>query len=443
MSKSKHITLTEYQRLYIGEGGDARGQGISKKQFEALEAFVLKNEAAGYGNYLKLGHTKGLGKVLQAQNYIGVIQLHDGLTIEILPKIANLDDGKHVDEVRKIVVKMLKTLRDSPFKEVNTADLQVQKMPLLEVFIGMFLQGVAKLVQRGIKNDYITREENSPFLKGKLLFAEHLKRNLVHKERFFIAYDNYLPDRDENRLIKTTLSFLYKLSKSSSNQQRIREFLFVFDEVEVVHDIKTAFSKVKLNRQMKDYEQLMIWCRLFLLGNSFAPSKGNDVAFSLLFDMNVLFESYVGHYLKKHCTGQVSLQDKGHYLACQGNVGKFALKPDIVIDGGTTIADTKWRLLSEDKLNVGISQGDVYQMYAYATKYQEEGRKCEQIFLIYPKTERTEKIDTSYCFKGVGLDKDVPLNIVFFDLQKGEFKDGNGLLGGQHAYRVCITLTKP
>lgn len=82
-------------------------------------------------------------------------------------------------------------------------------------------------------------------------------------------------------------------------------------------------------------------------------------------------------------------------------------------------------------------------MYAYATKYQEEGRKCEQIFLIYPKTERTEKIDTSYCFKGVGLDKDVPLNIVFFDLQKGEFKDGNGLLGGQHAYRVCITLTKP
>lgn len=56
-----------------------------------------------------------------------MIQLHDGLTIEILPKIANLDNGKHVDEVRKIVVKMLKTLRDSPFKEVNTADLQVQK----------------------------------------------------------------------------------------------------------------------------------------------------------------------------------------------------------------------------------------------------------------------------------------------------------------------------
>lgn len=69
-------------------------------------------------------------------------------------------------------------------------------------------------------------------------------------------------------------------------------------------------------------------------------------------------------------------------------------------------------------------------MYAYATKYQQMGRECKQIFLIYPATESTEKIDTSYCFKGVGSDKGVPLNIMFFDLQKGEFKDGNSLLGG-------------
>ena len=66
-------------------------------------------------------------------------------------------------------------------------------------------------------------------------------------------------------------------------------------------------------------------------------------------------------------------------------------------------------------------------MYAYATKYQQKGRECKQIFLIYPATENTEKIDTSYCFKGVGLGNGIPLNIVYFDLQKGEFKDGKCL----------------
>ncbi len=63
--------------------------------------------------------------------------------------------------------------------------------------------------------------------------------------------------------------------------------------------------------------------------------------------------------------------------------------------------------------------------------------------ILIPSTENTVKIEKSYCFKRVASDKDVPLNNGFFDLQKGEFKDGNGLLGGQHAYRVYITLTKP
>ena len=50
--------------------------------------------------------------------------------------------------------------------------------------------------------------------------------------------------------------------------------------------------------------------------------------------------------------------------------------------------------------------------------------ECKQIFLIYPTTENSEKIDSGYCFKGVGSDKGVPLNIVFFDLHEGKFNNG-------------------
>jgi 5-methylcytosine-specific restriction enzyme subunit McrC len=168
---------------------------------------------------------------------------------------------------------------------------------------------------------------------------------------------------------------------------------------------------------MKDYEQVLSWCNVFLLGNSFAPSKGHDVALSLLFDMNVLFEAYVGHYLRKHCSSAVSLQDKGHHLACQDNKGVFALRPDIVIDGGKTIADTKWKVLSEDKGYQDISQSDVYQMYAYATKYKD----CQRIALIYPKIGDS-KVNSSYFFKSIQCDtdghKNIPLNILFFDLSQ-------------------------
>ena len=60
-----------------------------------------------------------------------------------------------------------------------------------------------------------------------------LNRNYIHKEKFYVQYQEFTRDRIENRLIKTALLYLYKKSKSNSNVKRIREFLFVFDEIKV------------------------------------------------------------------------------------------------------------------------------------------------------------------------------------------------------------------
>ena len=42
--------------------------------------------------------------------------------------------------------------------------------------------------------------------------------------------------------------------------------------------------------------------------------------------------------------------------------------------------DTKWKnLVDKPRLNYGISQADMYQMYAYAKKYE-----TSEIWLLYP-----------------------------------------------------------
>lgn len=397
------MILKEFEFLqYKNESGK---NYIKKDSFEALEKFVLENESE---QYLKITTKKGFGKVLQAQNYVGVIQTKDGTTIEILPKIKELENEKS----KEILIKMLKTLKKSPFKNFNTANLKASKMLLLEIFISMFLEELSKLIQKGIKSDYVQKEENLKFLKGKLKISEQIKQNSVHKERFFVQYEEFSSDRVENRLIKTTLEYLYKKSKSNKNQQRIREFLFVFDEIKVSHNIKTDFEKIKLNRQMKDYEQILLWCKTFLLENSFSPYKGNDIAFALLFDMNLLFESYVYDYLKrKGGFKYIKNQDKKHYLAYENEKGRFALKPDIVIDEGKIIVDTKWKILSESKSNQGISQSDIYQLYAYGTKYE----TCEKLYLIYPKDE--VELGNLYHYYE---DKELPLKVLFFDVENLE-----------------------
>ena len=405
------MILKEYSFLQTTYKDNKEYPYIKPDTFEALEKFVLENEETA--QYLKITTKKGFGKVLQAQNYVGVIQTKDGTTIEILPKIKNATTEKSKD----ILIKMLKTLKNSPFKNLSVANLKSSKIPLFEIFISMFLEELAILVRNGIKSDYISKEENLKFLKGKLKISEQIKYNTIHKERFFVQYEEFISNRVENRIIKTTLQFLYNKSKLNKNQQRIREFLFVFDEIEISHNIKTDFSKIKLNRQMKDYQQVLLWCKTFLFENSFSPYKGNDIAFALLFDMNLLFESFVYSYLKKSSNFQdIKSQDRTHHLAYENGIGRFRLKPDIVINGGKIIADTKWKILSEDKAYNGVLQDDMYQLYAYGTKYD----NCEKMYLIYPFDELIIKNSYNY-FKN----KELKLDILFFDVYKKEFKGKN------------------
>ena len=405
----KEFILKEFE--YLQYKDNTKDNFIKKETFDSLEKFVLENEKTA--QYLKITTKNGFGKVLQAQNYVGVIQTKDGTTIEILPKIKNATTEKSKD----ILIKMLKTLKNSPFKNLSVANLKSSKIPLFEIFISMFLEELTVLVRNGIKSDYISKEENLKFLKGKLKISEQIKYNTIHKERFFVQYEEFISNRVENRLIKTTLQFLYNKSKLNKNQQRIREFLFVFDEIEISHNIKTDFSKIKLNRQMKDYQQVLLWCKTFLFENSFSPYKGNDIAFALLFDMNLLFESFVYSYLKKSSNFQdIKSQDKTHHLAYENGIGRFRLKPDIVINSGKIIADTKWKILSEDKAYNGVLQDDMYQLYAYGTKYD----NCEKIYLIYPFDELIIKNSYNY-FKN----KELKLDILFFDVYKKEFKGKN------------------
>lgn len=398
-TKMKTITIKEFEYLQCRNKNEKNY--ISENIFKTLENFALKNESY---NYLKPIYKKGYGKVLQVQNYVGVIQTKN-ILIEILPKLSNFDDEK----LRQIVINMLKTLKKSPFKKLNFSNIKNIKMPLLEIFISIFLEELSILIKKGLKSDYILKEENLKFLKGRLKLKEQIKKNFIHKERFFVEYDEFLVDRIENRLIKTTLKYLYNLSNSMQNQKRIREFLFVFEEVGISHNIKSDFAKIKLNRQMRDYENILLYSKIFLQNKSFTPFNGDDIVYALLFDMNLLFESFVGDYIKKRCKN-VSLQDKTHHLVKTPK--KFALKPDIVINNGEIIMDTKWKILDQNKNNYRISQTDMYQMYAYGKKYE----KCKKLYLIYPKNNKFNIPEFEY-------EKNLHLKVLFFDFKENKLKD--------------------
>ncbi len=414
---NKLLEVKEFENITcnIDYKDDPEYKYIEKEIFEELEKFILtiesNNSDCEIMDFFKLTSKRNVGKVIQPKNYVGLIQMKNGFQVQILPKIS----FSNMEETKKTFICMIKSLRDFSSKAFSDADLKLERMNLYEVFINMYIQEVRALVKKGLRFSYLSMEDNLNYFKGKLIVGEHIKRNSVHKERFYLEYNEFSVDRPENRLLKSTLLKLQEVSNNISNIKEIRKILSFFEMVERSQNYNKDFSKVIIDRNTRDYEKLMIWSKIFLMDRSFTTLSGSNIARSLLFPMEKLFESYVTQNLKKlidDLDWEISAQDKGFYLF--DSPRQFALRPDIVItrkDGSKVVLDTKWKsLVNNPRQNYGISQTDMYQMYAYSKKYN-----TSEIWLIYPVNEETKDVcDIEY--KSSEYGENVVVSLFFVDV---------------------------
>lgn len=380
--------ITEYSSFITDKEIDGYTT-LPASAFSALENFILQNNDVDNEalDIMGLSSRKGIGKIITAKNYVGVITMTDGTSIEILPKVYSSDTYTY-EKAKKLLIDMLKTLKDTTYKSFQTTNVSVEKMNIFEIFIRMYIDEIFFIVKRGLKCNYETVQSNENVYKGKMLFSKQIKHNFIHKEKSYVEYDVFNVNRAENKLIKATLQYLYKTSSSIKNKNDIKTLLHSFTEVEASLNYQSDFSKVVSDRNMKDYTFAMLWSKVFLSGKSFTSFSGSEIAVALLFPMETLFESFIAVQLKRFMNNSdytVSAQDKTYHLF--EKPAKFLMKPDIVIknDSNVFIMDTKWKLLSETKANYGISQADMYQMYAYQKKYN-----AQNVTLLYPMTDKVD-----------------------------------------------------
>jgi len=376
---------------------------IPKQAYEALMALQVSERAqdADIQPFLRpvLYRRK---PALQVRNYVGVLQTACGTQIEVLPKLYDGNEASHDEEAcRNLLLQMLRTLRDSPFKQAGKAHIRDAKMPLLEVYIGQFLTLVNQLVKRGIRSDYLQLKQNAKFLKGRLLVSQQIRKNAFHQERFFIEHSEYQINRPANRLIKTALLKVSQLTKTNKNQRLARELSFVFEQVPTTSDVELDLKQVKIDRSMGYYQDVLAWCKLLLSGTGPTASSGKFNTLTLLYPMERLFEDYVAHCLQSKMPeyfgegAKLKTQVGGKTLVEEHN-GKsmFRLRPDLAVMQGnksTWVMDTKWKMIdaSNRAKKYGISQTDMYQLYAYGHKFLTGDDK--KLMLIYPMNNKFTK----------------------------------------------------
>lgn len=310
------------------------------------------------------------------KQYVGVIQV-DGLTIEILPKIDN--DGKSEAVWQKALINMLRVTRKLKVQQIGEADVNKQQIHLLDIYFEWFLNEIQLLLHQGLIKQYYKETSNVKALKGKLEFAGHINKNLVHKERFYTTHQVYDKDHLVHQILHKALAIIEKCTKGSYLYSKCKTVQLDFPEVKIINVNETTFTKVPKNRKTTPYETALTIARLIILNYAPNVSSGNERMLALLFDMNSLWEEYVLIRLKQAAPSEVQIYGQESKSFWKN----ISIRPDIVIDKGSHkfIIDTKWKNIDYSE----PSTHDLRQMYVYNDYWE-----SDKAMLLYPSNTTKE-----------------------------------------------------
>lgn len=374
MNKKKFIQVFEYQKLRYDDSGIFR-----KHHFDAMVKFNELHQ----NKYFTIIH-----KGIRFGNYVGVIQI-GGLTIEILPKADN-NENADTNLWQNVLLNMLKVCKKIQVESISETQLKKRYHSILDVYFELYLNEVERLVKKGLIKKYRKNQSNQNALKGKLLFAQNIQQNLVHKERFYCEHQGY----DQNHLLHQILYkglLVLKTFVNDSLKDKLNRLLFDFQDFENINIQKKHFDKIIIDRKNHDYQKAIDIAKIIILNYSPSLNYGNENLLTLLFDMNALWEEYIFRILQKHKTDEIEVSFQ--------NSDKFwenkRIRPDIVLKtkNETFVIDTKWKIIEANN----PSDDDLKQMFVYNLHW-----KAEKTLLLYPKTNQLDSDFGTFHYNDLG-----------------------------------------
>lgn len=356
---------------------------------DRLLTFEEADEIQRLGSRLGVRIASYVGRdCVRFTNFVGLISVA-GRAIEILPKIGASTDKTAFDTSRINLLKMLFVTNDL---EKYISDQSLSESTAhgwLDTFIQLFCELLSQQVRTGLVKRYRIDVDDLAVLRGRLIIQEQIARNFVHKERFACEFDELDEDHPLNQMIKLALSLMLFAARSEDTRNRIRVLMGSFEMVSGRMLAGNWWKYLEVDRISARFRGVIRLAQIFLSGLSPNIALGRDKSFSLLFDMNALFESYIGKKLARAFSSRglrVGLQHSVHYLLSENGSGKkyLKLRPDIVVyDEGEVlcIIDAKWKNIDDTDGSLGVGPSDIYQMLAYSGRYG-----CDKLMLIFPQS---------------------------------------------------------
>lgn len=337
---------------------------------------------------------------ITARNYVGVISF-GGHQIEILPKL--LGSATNKSSIIENLTHMLSYVNKLPVFDNELGNLSSSSMDFLDIYIKIFAQKLSISLRKGVPRRYITEEDNLSCIKGKIKIKENIKRNHIQKNKVYCEYDSFSENNILNKAFLSVIHMLLPIVRDESAKVKLKHCLRFLADVDHEDICYHQVKNYQLSRANGHISEVFEMAKFFLKGLRQELSVGSEKVFSIIFDMNELFEEFVYRFMqdnqKSLRIASVSFQKKRRLISgvtdlMTSETEKRSLMDtylDIFVemeDGRKIIIDTKYKLLNEDgSYHYNVKNSDVYQMCTYQRLY---GLDTEpEVLLLYPKNKET------------------------------------------------------
>jgi 5-methylcytosine-specific restriction enzyme subunit McrC len=350
------LTLPEYQQLLdvqLDEEDLKAFAPFSPKQLVITPSF----SSSGYD--------------LSASSWVGTIKT-PGLALVLEPKVT-------IARLLFLLSYALdpKRWRDIPFDYRPTNSL-------VEAIIPGFVHQVRRALRQGVHQGYLSRADALNTVRGRIDFAQQLRRRHGRMPPVEVVYDEFTEDILENRVLKAAIHRLGRLQlRSPVSRGALRTLGSAFERVSLVEFDGRRVPEVFYTRLNEHYRPAVELARLILRATSVDLSHGRARSSAFLVDMNKVFESFVAVALREalHADERTfPTPEKAPPLRLDARQ-RVRLKPDLTWLHNRRrvfVGDVKYKRLRA----AGYLHPDLYQALAYTV-----ATKLDDAMLIYAAGE--------------------------------------------------------
>ena len=368
--------------------------------WEQRSAFYEDGQVTSRQQFLSFIGQRGI----RTNNYIGTI-VFKGQQLNIFPKMFKSDkydsDTSDLDlkHMLRNLVKWLEYCTKMEYPYISISSDLTDSSDLRDLFITLYVRYVKSAIDHGVFYRYVEQAEDCTTIKGKIAIADYFTRKMPkgQLDRFRCTFSNFEFDNTLNRIIKFTCKGLFN-EASKANQKVIRSILTRLNEVSNVKCSPHDCDTVRLSRLHRQYMVILSMSKMFLLNKTTSYSIDNTESFCFLFPTELLFEGFIGGFIKSALQGKARTTLQASDTSLIEDIiindtsygAAFTLRNDIYVqlkNGRCFVLDTKYKALdrientaeSASAIQKQISIDDLRQIREYAYK-----RNLKEGYLLYP-----------------------------------------------------------